>query len=169
MAGDTTPAKRTGRLPKFSEPLFDRILQNIVGGQRTYEAIEREGIKPRTFYDNLARRPELKPRLQEAQLERDRRINVRDIEDAEIELHRRAVKGWQEPIFDVKGNLCGYRPRYSDVCLIFYLKAKKPELYGERPAALVKTEVNITQRDQREILRGWRERLGAAPTEGEIE
>lgn len=161
MAKDTAIAPRTGRLPKFSEPLFDRVLANINDGQSTYEAIEREGMKPRAFYHNLTRRPELTPRLQAAQLERDRIKNVQRIETAEQELHRRGVAGWEDPVFDIKGNLCGYKRRFSDACLIFFLKSHKPDTYAERPTTLVKTEVNITQADQREILQSWRERLGA--------
>jgi hypothetical protein len=161
VPGGTTPAKRTGRLPKFSEALFDRVIDNILDGQPTYEAIEREGLNPRSFYKNLRRRPELTPRLQAAQVERDRVKNVQRIESAEKELHRRAVEGWEEPVFDVKGNLCGYKRRFSDVCLIFFLKSQKPEVYADRPTALVKTEVNINQADHREILQGWRDRLGA--------
>jgi hypothetical protein len=161
VAKQTALAKRTGRLPKFSEPLFDRVLANILDGQPTYEAIEREGLNPRSFYKNLTRRPELTPRLQAAQLERDRVKNVQRIESAEQELHRRAVEGWDEPVFDIKGNLCGYKRKFSDACLIFMLKAHKPEMYADRPTALVKTEVNINQTDQREILQSWRDRLGA--------
>lgn len=154
-------AKRTGRLSKFSEALFDRVLANILDGQPTYEAIEREGLNPRNFYRNLTRRPELTPRLQAAQLERDRVKNVQRIESAEKELHRRAVEGWEEPVFDIKGNLCGYKRKFSDACLIFLLKSHKPDIYADRPTALVKTEVNINQADQREILQSWRDRLGA--------
>ncbi len=38
------------------------------------------------------------------------------------------------------------------------LKSHKPEVYADRPTALVKTEVNINQADQREILQSWRDR-----------
>ncbi len=161
MARQTAVAKRAGRLSKFSEALFDRVLANILDGQPTYEAIEREGLNPRNFYRNLTRRPELTPRLQAAQLERDRVKNVQRIESAEQELHRRAVDGWEEPVFDIKGNLCGYKRKFSDACLIFLLKSHKPDVYADRPTALVKTEVNINQADQREILQSWRDRLGA--------
>lgn len=167
MAKQTAVTKRTGRLPKFSEPLFDRVLKNILDGQPTYEAIEREGMKPRAFYHQITRRPELTPRLQAAQLERDRVKNVQRLESAEQELHRRAVEGWEEPVFDIKGNLCGYKRKFSDACLIFLLKGHKPEVYADKPTALVKTEVNINQADQKEILQGWRERLGATDVGGE--
>ena len=122
-------------------------------------------MKPRAFYHNLTRRPELTPRLPAAQLERDRVRNVQRLESAEKELHRRAVDGWEEPVFDIKGNLCGYKRKYSDACLIFLLKSLKPETYADKPAALVKTEVNINATDQKEILQGWRERLGATDVE----
>lgn len=160
MGTNTAIAPTRGRLPKFSESLFDRVLANINDGQPTYEAIEREGMKPRAFYQNLTRRRELTPRLQAAQLERDRIKNVQRLESAEKELHRRAVDGWEEPVFDIKGNLCGQKRRYSDACLIFFLKSLKPGTYADKPTTLVKTEVNISPTDQKEILQGWRQRLG---------
>lgn len=161
MARKTAIAKRSGRRPKFSEALFDRVLANIQDGQPTYEAIERAGMKPRGFYQQIAKRPEFSAKVQAAQLERDRIKNVQRIETAEKELHRRAVEGWEEPVFDIKGNLCGQKRRFSDACLIFFLKSHKPGTYADKPTTLVKTEVNITQADQREILQSWRERLGA--------
>jgi hypothetical protein len=161
VARQTAVTTRTGRYPKFSDDLFERVLKNILDGKPTYEAIEREGMKARAFYHQVSRRPDFAPRLQAAQVERDRVKNVQRIESAEKELHRRAVEGWEEPVFDVKGNLCGYKRRFSDICLIFFLKSQKPEVYADKPTALVKTEVNINQTDHREIFQSWRDRLGA--------
>ena len=49
----------------------------------------------------------------------------------EEEARRRAVKGLTEPVF-YKGEICGEVQRYSDVLLIFLLKARRPEVYRER-------------------------------------
>jgi hypothetical protein len=48
---------------------------------------------------------------------------------AEDELYRRAVKGWEEPVF-YKGEETGHVQKFSDTCLIFFLKANNPEKYN---------------------------------------
>lgn len=161
------PAVKKPALPakpgKFTDELFTRVLANILEGENTHPAIEREGISFQYFYQCLQKQPELAPLLQEAQLERDKARNVRRIEEAERELHRRGVDGWEEPVFDIKGNHCGNKRRYSDACLIFMLKSLKPEVFADKPQALIQNNVTITQKEEREILADWRQRLGAAP------
>lgn len=156
------PAARRGRLPKFSTALFERVVVAIRDGSPTATAIEREAIDHSTFYRHLQRRPELVPTLQAAQLERDRVRNASRIEEAELELKRRGIDGWSEPIFDAKGRLCGERRRFSDACLIFFLKHHKPEVYADQPTTVVATQLNLTPEREREVLREWRQRLGAA-------
>lgn len=152
---------KPGRLSKFSRALFDRVVSAIRDGEPTATAIERQGIDRSTFYRHLQRQPDLVPVLQAAQLERDRVRNASRIEEAEQELKRRGIDGWTEPVFDAKGNLCGERRRYSDACLIFFLKAHKPEVYRDQPTTVVATQVNITPDREKEIMREWRARLGA--------
>lgn len=52
-------------------------------------------------------------------------------DDAEAELHRRAVKGVLEPIY-YKGKKVGSIRKFSDSGLQFLLRAKRPEIYRER-------------------------------------
>ena len=52
-------------------------------------------------------------------------------EALEAEADRRAVEGVDEPVYQ-GGKLVGYKRRYSDLLLIFRLKALKPEQYRER-------------------------------------
>jgi len=40
------------------------------------------------------------------------------------------------------------------------LKSLKPEVFADKPSALVQTNVNISGREEKEILADWRERLG---------
>lgn len=162
MLDAVIPSGKPGRLCKFSMALFNRVVATIRDGAQTAPAIEREGIDHSTFYRHLQRRPELVPTLQAAQLERDRVRNVSRIEEAELELKRRGIDGWTEPIYDAKGEKVGDRPRYSDACLIFFLKHHKPEVYSESPkTAIIATQVNLTQERATEIMREWRQRLGA--------
>lgn len=44
---------------------------------------------------------------------------------------RRALKGIEEPVF-YQGNVCGHIQRYSDVLLMFLVKAHRPEYATER-------------------------------------
>lgn len=154
-------ATKLGRSPKFSQALFDRVVQDIRDGAPSLNAIEKEGIDQSTFYRHLQRKPELVPVLQSAQLERDRVRNSSRIEEAELELKRRGIDGWSEPVFDAKGQQCGERKRYSDACLIFFLKAHKPDIYRDQPTTVVATQVNITPDREKDIMREWRSRLGA--------
>ena len=148
---------------KFSRALFERVLANLIQGQDTHPAIEREGIGKSQFYAELARQPELTDRFKQAQLQRDKVRNIKRIEEAEKELARRGIEGWEEPVFDIKGNHCGNKRRYSDACLIFMLKSLKPEVFAEKPQALIQNNVTITSKEEKEILAEWRQRLGAAP------
>lgn len=147
---------------KFNETLFSRVLENILKGSNTHPSIEMEGISKRHFYRRLSSDPERTERFRTAQLDRDRVRNVRRVEEAEKELHRRAVDGWDEPVFDIKGNHCGNKRKFSDACLIFLLKNLKSDVFGDKPGALIQTNVNISARTEKEILSGWREELGAS-------
>lgn len=49
----------------------------------------------------------------------------------EDEARRRAVEGWEEPVF-YQGEQCATVRRYSDTLLICLLKAHHPEKYAER-------------------------------------
>ena len=148
---------------KFNDPLFEAVIENLIRGSDTHPAIEKEGIGKSQFYVELSKRPELAQRFKEAQYQRDKVRNAKRIESAEAELHRRAVDGWDEPVFDIKGNHCGNKRRYSDACLIFMLKSLKPEVFADKPQALVQTNVSITNKSEAEVLAEWRTQLGAAP------
>ena len=159
----TPPASQPLARRKFSKALFDRVVANLIQGSDTHPAIEREGIGKSQFYLELSRRPELASRFKQAQLQRDKVRNAKRIEEAEAELARRGIDGWEEPVFDIKGNHCGNKRRYSDACLIFMLKSLKPEVFADKPQALIQNNVTITQKEEKEILAEWRQRLGAAP------
>ena len=115
---------------KFSNALFERVVKNLIQGSDTHPAIEKEGISKSMFYLELTKRPELAHRFKEAQYQRDKVRNAKRIESAEAELHRRGVDGWDEPVFDIKGNHCGNKRRFSDACLIFMLKSLKPDVFA---------------------------------------
>ena len=100
--------------------------------------------------------------LQSAQLERDRVRNSSRIEAAELELKRRGIDDWSEPVFDAKGQQCGERKRYAEACLIFFLKAHKPDTYRDQPTTVVATQVDITPDREKDSMREWSSRLGGS-------
>ena len=162
-ANQTTTPSVLAAKRKFSVALFERVLNNLIQGSDTHPAIEQEGVSKSLFYLELTKRPELAHRFKDTQLQRDKVRNAKRIESAEAELHRRGVDGWEEPVFDIKGNHCGNKRRYSDACLIFMLKSLKPEVFADKPQALIQTNVNILAMDEKQILAEWRTQLGAAP------
>lgn len=50
----------------------------------------------------------------------------------EAEARRRAVEGVDEPVGWYKGEAGGVVRRYSDTLLIFLLKGRKPDVYGDK-------------------------------------
>jgi hypothetical protein len=48
------------------------------------------------------------------------------MDDMEAEARRRAVDGWDEPVF-YEGKVCGHIRKYSDALIMFLLKAYRPE------------------------------------------
>ena len=61
------------------------------------------------------------------------------LEVMEVEARRRAVAGWDEPVFQ-SGEHVGDKRKFSDVLLIFMLKAADPDKYADRH----KTELTVT-------------------------
>src|SRR5262249_4954507 len=61
------------------------------------------------------------------------------------EMRRRALVGWDEPVYQ-GGKLVGHIRKFSDTLLIFALKAERPEKYRERyePRSEGHTPVTLT-------------------------
>jgi hypothetical protein len=55
-------------------------------------------------------------------------VGTQRLEDEAI---RRATEGWEEPVYQ-RGELVGHVRRYSDALLMFLLRGRRPEVYGER-------------------------------------
>ena len=69
----------------------------------------------------------------------------RAIETMEAEARRRAVEGVQQTVF-YEGIKCGTKQVYSDVLLMFLLKAARPERYAERSLVAVVPPEEIARR-----------------------
>ena len=55
----------------------------------------------------------------------------RAVDLAEQELRRRGIAGYDKPVFQ-GGKRVGMIREYSDACLIFYLKGRRREVFGDR-------------------------------------
>lgn len=62
----------------------------------------------------------------------------------ENEARRRAVEGWDEPVF-YEGGQCGTKRKYSDTLLIFLLKANHPTKFGDKVETTHKGDASPVQ------------------------
>lgn len=61
----------------------------------------------------------------------------------EAEARRRALEGWDEPVFQ-QGMKVGVKRKYSDVLMIFLMKGAMPDKYADRVKSEVSNNSNIT-------------------------
>jgi len=61
----------------------------------------------------------------------------------ESEARKRAVKGWEEPVYQ-GGLKVGTKRKFSDLLLIFLMKGAMPDKYKDRVAQEVSMDVNAT-------------------------
>lgn len=113
-ATNYTRKKRREWRPKFLDALAHTGIVT--------DAARAAHIERKTAYDEYARNPKFAAAW-EAALEQA-------IEGMEIEARRRAVEGFERPIYQ-GGELVGQVREYSDVLLIFMLKAHRPDKYRE--------------------------------------
>jgi hypothetical protein len=100
-----------------------KFLEQYVATGEIGPAARAAGIERTTHYVWMKRCASYKARFEEAQRMR--------VEVLETEVRRRALVGWLEPVY-YKGQKLGDVRKFSDVLLIFALKAERPEKYRER-------------------------------------
>ena len=125
--GEMRSGRTDGHIKKGEETLTD--------SQRTFLAVYGEmgvikrackvaGVARSSHYEWLEGNPEYKRAFEDAQ---------EDAADSlEAEVYRRAVKGVRKATGWYKGVAGGYVREYSDLLLMFRLKALRPEQYRER-------------------------------------
>jgi hypothetical protein len=165
------PLKLTrGRKQAFLAAL--RATGSIRAAARRASPGSRSAEGPRsTFRMALQRDPEFAAASQEA------------LDDAlgslEAEAMRRAVEGYQRPIYQ-KGQLVGYETVFSDNMLLTLLRARAPEAYSERRDVHVTgtvshlhgvltidvAEISLLDPADRDALMGILDRLASARGEG---
>jgi hypothetical protein len=149
-------------------PKKERFLQAYALVGVITAAAGEAGCNPRAHYNWMKEDPEYPARFAAAKEEAADRL------DAEIV--RRAVTGYEEPVFGtiyneagkpLRKDVVGHIRRYSDVLLMFRAKALRPEMYRERFDYNVKTE-DVTDDGQRtQYLERCLARLGGLERSGQ--
>jgi hypothetical protein len=143
-ASKPTPAVTARRYAHaWQEPFLDALSRNGI----VTNACKVVNIGNRTAYDERHRNAAFAKKWEDA---------VRSSGDsAEAEAWRRAVLGWDEPVFQ-GGKQVGIVRKHSDTLLLAVLKARKPDEYGDR------IKVDVT-----EAARRIAKQRGATPEEEE--
>ena len=120
-------ARTDGHVKKGEENLTDaqRSFLAVYGKMGVIKrACKVAGVGRTTHYEWMEANPEYRRAFEAAQ---------EDAADSlEAEVYRRAVKGVRKPVGWYKGVAGGYVREYSDLLLMFALKALRPEKYRER-------------------------------------
>ena len=127
----TPPAPRPRPLTAKQRETF---LEALAAGWSVTEAGRRAKRERRRFYD-------LRGRDEAFAVAWDEAVES-GTEALEDEARRRAVDGWEEPVYQ-QGDLVGHVRKYSDGLLTFLLKGRKPEKY--RDTAAVQLNANVRE------------------------
>ena len=109
---------------------IQRTADNKAAFLRAYEAIGtvtgaavQTNVNRQRVYDWLAEDDDFAAAFSSSQ--------ERAVDLAEQELRRRGIAGYDKPIF-YQGKKSGVVREYSDACLIFYLKGRRRDVFGDR-------------------------------------
>lgn len=116
------PGSRAAQVVERRE-LQDQFLKVYTAVGTISGASQQTGVPRRSHYDWLENDPTYAERYAEA--------HDTAVDRAEQELRRRGVVGYDRPVFH-GGKQVGTIREYSDACLIFYLKGRRRDVFGER-------------------------------------
>lgn len=128
---------------KLTSKQFDTFIEHLAQHGNVTIAAEAAGSDRRTFYEyRNAKGEDGQPTADALKFAARWDAVIKEAADrTEYEVYRRAVEGWDEPVFgrvgkDEDGQI-GIIRRYSDAMLSLRIKALKPE-YREKNADLIK-------------------------------
>jgi hypothetical protein len=124
---------RTARTPEKDKKFLDLI----AGGSTVCDACAAVGYSYNSAYLYRKADPAFDAAWDDA--------NEAAIQRMEREADRRAVEGYDKPVFH-NGVVVGTERQFSDTLLIFRLKAKRPEVYRERAEVAVTVTDEIASR-----------------------
>ena len=116
--------KYTGKgRPGFTPQRREKFLAFLRAAPNVAAAADSVGLSRRCAYDTRARDPEFASAWDEA-------VET-GVDALEAEAYRRAVHGTDRPVF-YQGAECGVVREYSDTLVIFLLKSRRKEIFGDR-------------------------------------
>jgi hypothetical protein len=101
-----------------TRPWHSTFLDALSSSGNVTAAARRAGVDRGTAYRSRAAAAEFRAAWDEA-------LEVA-LDALEAEARRRALEGWEEPVF-YQGKVCGHIRKYSDALIMFLLKAYRPE------------------------------------------
>ena len=131
--GKRRPITRLTESKKAAFLLAFGKLGNITG------AADAANICPKTHYNWLDSDPDYQAKFKEA--------FDRACAETEAEIRRRAIDGWDEPVWH-KGEMVGTVRKYSDTLLIFRAKRLMPDLYRENHKVDLSGDLNVNNAKQ---------------------
>jgi hypothetical protein len=144
------------KLPETWKP---QVLQAIARGMTVKDAAESVGVGRRTIYSAAEQDPAFAEGMHQAY---DESADV-----LEAEARRRAVDGTVrkkfhdgQPIIDPETGQQYIEREYSDTLLIFLLKGRRPEVFGDRPKVDHGGKVIVSPEDRSHTIGIIRDRLG---------
>ena len=103
---------------------FDVFLREFARMPNRTEALEKASLQPEELAERLRRDSDFSRQFLEAC-----EMGYDVLEDAAVS---RAVRGWDEPVFDMRRGIeVGYVRRYSDTLLLALLKANRKKFRGD--------------------------------------
>lgn len=118
--------ERGGRRPptnRFTEQKGAEFIRHLREGATVVLAAHLVGLSRTTLYQKRVEDPEFSSAWDVAY--------EQGTDALEAEAERRAVKGVTKPVYH-KGEVCGHVQEFSDILLIFLLKARRPEKFRDR-------------------------------------
>lgn len=103
----------------------ERFLNSIRATDSVVHACQAAQVEKATAFRHRAKDPEFAEAWREAH--DDAKVLM------ETEVRRRALHGWEEPVF-YRGKVVGHVRKYSDTLAMFWLRANLPGKYRETPA-----------------------------------
>lgn len=116
------PAKPAG-IKKARRPWKEKFLKTLSRTGNVSTACRRARIDRGYVYTLYYRDPRFRKRWDKAQ--------ETAVDYLEGEAWKRAAKGLDKPVYQ-GGKLVGYERRYSDTLLIFLLKGRRPDVFGDK-------------------------------------
>jgi hypothetical protein len=122
MASAPLPFQRGRRLPAVSADARASFLEALSSGWSVTHAANRTGVARQRFYER---------RDADERFAAEWRVAEQQGTDAlEDEARRRAVEGWEEPVYQ-RGELVGHVRKYDSRLLEFLLRARDPARFRE--------------------------------------